>query len=113
MTRKETRRLKSLELNQIVSKKDLLKRFRKHKGIKKWNKETKAWKVHSITSLLIDYKYTIIIKREAQCSMVYNAESKRQLLKWIEIEGSKKKKDYIKEQFISLPMIINKDEFYY
>ncbi len=109
MTRKETRRLKSLELNQIVSKKDLLKRFRKHKGIKKWDKEKKEWKVHSITSLLIDYKYTIIIKRDAQCSMVYNAESKRQLLKWIEIEGTKKKKAYIKGQYISSPMILDKD----
>ena len=109
MTRKETRRLKSLELNQIVSKKDLLKRFRKHKGIKKWDKEKKEWEVHSITSLLIDYKYTIIIKRDAQCSMVYNAESKRQLLKWIEIEGTKKKKAYIKGQYISSPMILDKD----
>ena len=109
MVRKKTRRFKELELNQIVSKKDLLKRFRSHKGIKKWDKDSKEWKVHPITNLLIDYKYTIIIKREANGAMVYNAESKRQRLKWIEIEGSKKKKAYIKGQYISLPMILDKD----
>ena len=109
MSQKKTRRLRSLELNQNVSKKDLLKRFRNRNGIKRWNNDSKEWKVHPIANLLIDYKYTIILKREANGAMVYNAESKRQLLKWIEIEGSKKKKAYIKGQYISSPMIINKD----
>ncbi len=109
MARKKTRRFKELELNQIVSKKDLLKRFRNHKGIKKWNKDSMDWKLHLIADLLIDYKYTIVLKREENGAMVYNAESKRQRLKWIEIEGSKKKKAYIKGQYISLPMILDKD----
>jgi len=109
MGQKGTRRLKSLELHQIVSKRDLLKRFRKHKGIKKWDKDSMNWKVHLIADLLIDYKYTVALKREANGAIVYNAESKRQRLKWIEIEGSKKKKAYIKEQYISSPMILDKD----
>ena len=109
MSQKKPRRFKGLELNQIVSKKDLLKRFSSHKSVKRWDKGSKEWKMHPVTNLLIDYKYAINVKKEVGIATVYGAESKRQRLKWLEIEGTNNKKSHLKGQYISLPMIITKN----
>jgi|TARA_B100001564_G_scaffold347753_1_gene348858 hypothetical protein len=102
-----TKRIKDLVVGDVVSKKDFLKRFSNTSSKKRWNKDKGKFIDIPISKLMLDYKYEIIEKKYGDIAVVYVALSKRQKIRWIEIEGKNTKKSYFKKHYISSPNIIN------
>ena len=102
-----TKRIKDLQIGDVVSKKDFLKRFSNTSSKKRWNKDKCSFVEIPLSKLMLDYKYEIDEKKYGNVALVYVAESKRQKIRWIEIEGKNTKKSYFKKHYISSPNIIN------
>lgn len=103
----KTKRIKDLIVGEVVSKKDFIKRFSNTSSKKRWNSEQGKFINLSVSKLLLDYKYEIIEKRTEDIAVVYVASSKRQKIRWLEIEGKNTKKSYFKKHYVSSPNIIN------
>lgn len=102
-----TKRIKDLQVGDVVSKKDFLKRFSNTSSKKRWNRDKCSFVEIPLSKLMLDYKYEIVEKKYGEVALVYVAESKRQKIRWIEIEGKNNKKSYFKNHYISSPNIIN------
>ena len=103
----KTKRIKDLIVGEVVSKKDFIKRFSNTSSKKRWNSEQCKFINLPVSKLLLDYKYEIIEKRTEDIAVVYVASSKRQKIRWLEIEGKNTKKSYFKKHYVSSPNIIN------
>jgi len=103
----KTKRIKDLIVGEVVSKKDFIKRFSNTSSKKRWNSEQGKFINLPVSKLLLDYKYEIIEKRTEDIAVVYVASSKRQKIRWLEIEGKNTKKSYFKKHYVSSPNIIN------